>query len=79
MDRLWSMGTASTQVFDRGENLLRPVPALQSSFARSVSISCIPLIYMKNSPMRQPRRPCPRRSQDAAAIRHATIDRGTKP
>jgi hypothetical protein len=79
MDRLWSMGTATTQVFDRGENLLRPVPTLQSPFERSVSISCIPLIYMNNSLARQPRRPGLRRSQDAAATRHATIDRGTKP
>jgi hypothetical protein len=79
MDRLWSMGTATTQVFDRGENLLRPVPTLQSPFERSVSISCISLIDKKNSCARQPRRPSPRRSQDTAAARHAAIDRGTNP
>ena len=69
----------ATHHFDRGEKLPQPVPALQSPFARLVSISCIPLICMNNSCARQPRRPDPPRSQDASATRHATIDRGTSP
>ena len=69
----------ATHHFDRGKNRPRAVPSLQSPFARLVSISCIPLICMNNSCARQPRRPDPPRSQDAADTRHAALDRGTSP
>ena len=69
----------ATHHFDDGEKLPRPVPALQSPFARLVSISCISLIYMKNPCVQQPRRPDPPRSQDAAATHHAALAPGTNP
>ena len=69
----------ATHHFDDGEKLPRPVPALQSPFARLVSISCIPLICINNSCARHPRRPDPPRSQDAAATHHAALAPGTNP